>query len=141
MVKLRVINLKNIVLINKLLKTAGKSLETFRYFSTRNIGIVKQHIITVVLEENENIIGYGHLDEEDNIVWLGLMVSEKYKSMGYGSYILQFLIEYSIKNDINKIKLSVDKGNTGAIYLYEKNGFKKVAENEISYIYTLEMGE
>lgn len=95
----------------------------FRYFENRNIDIIKNHILTLILtDENKNIIGYGHLDFEKNI-WLGICVCEKFRGKGFGKKIMNFLLEYAKNNNIEEIYLTVDKDNIIAKKLYEKNNF------------------
>lgn len=115
------INNENIYLLEKFIKLNNS--KNFRYFENRNINIIKNHIITLILtDKNENIIGYGHLDFEENI-WLGICVCENYRGKGFGKKIMSYLLEYAKNNNIKKIYLTVDKDNTIAKNLYEKNKF------------------
>ena len=52
--------------VEEFLKIAGDSLLTFRYFNKRDISIIENHLVTVVLVEGTKNIGYGHLDPEGN---------------------------------------------------------------------------
>lgn len=85
MVELIRLNVENIDLVNQFLKNAGSSLQTFRYFQKRNIDSVHNHLVTYVLKERNQVIGYGHLENEDNRVWLGisLIESAKEKDLDY----------------------------------------------------------
>lgn len=115
------INNKNIYLLERFIKLNNS--KNFRYFENRNINIIKNHIITLILtDKNENIIGYGHLDFEENI-WLGICVCENYRGKGFGKKIMNYLLEYAKNNNIKKIYLTVDKDNIIAKNLYEKNKF------------------
>lgn len=109
--------------INAFLLNAGSSLNRFRYFTTRHIDIIKGHLKTLLLFEDDVPIGYGHLEQEDQIVWLGIALSEKYIGLGYGKVILNELLKIAKENKIGSVSLSVDADNSKAIGLYERFGF------------------
>lgn len=99
---------------------------TFRYFNSRSFEIIKNHLVTFLLMENEKCVGYGHLDKEGNDIWLGVMVDHKQRGKGYGKMITEKLIEHYN----GKIVLSVDKPNEIAIKIYKSLGFKLFKEND-----------
>jgi ribosomal protein S18 acetylase RimI-like enzyme len=103
-----------------------KNQTTFRYFKNRNFDSIKNHILTLLLYQNNDIIGYGHLDKEDDITWLGIMLGDKYVGNGLGGIIMDKLIQ----NSIDDIFLSVDKENLIAKNLYIKKGFYIIEEKE-----------
>ena len=111
-------------LIDGFLKNAGQSLYTFRYFKNRPIRIIENHECTVVLLKTDIIVGYGHLDKENDKTWLGICIAEQEKGKGCGKIIMNYLIEYARAHDITKIYLTVDSENTTAVKLYEKYLFK-----------------
>ena len=101
-----------------------KNQKTFRYFKKRNFDVIKSHIKTLLLCDSDNILGYGHLDSQDNKIWLGVMVCDDCVGKGFGNIIMKKLLE-NINNDIF---LSVDKINLSAINLYKKNNFITIDE-------------
>jgi len=111
-------------LIDEFLKNAGRSLETFRYFKNRPISTIENHVCTVVLSKTDIIVGYGHLDNENEKTWLGICIVEYEKGKGCGKIIMNYLIEYARNHSISKIYLTVDSENATAISLYEKYLFK-----------------
>lgn len=129
------ITLENCNLIRLFLDNAGDSLISFRYFNSREINIVNNHIITYLLKVNGIISGYGHLEIENDKVWLGLAVIEQQKGKGYGKYLIIHLLEFARLNNIISINLTVDISNTTAFNLYKKYGFKVVKEqNGVFYM-------
>ncbi len=102
---------------------------TFRYFHTRDFSCIENHLFTVLVYEKDKPIGYGHLDPEDGITWLGIYLSPNYRSKGYGKIIMGILLSHA-KNDI---QLTVDKTNMGAVTLYDNFGFVITNENENYY--------
>jgi RimJ/RimL family protein N-acetyltransferase len=110
-------------LLNQFLKNAGSSLQTFRYFQKRSIDSVYNHLVTYILKETDQVIGYGHLENEDNRVWLGISLIESAKGKGFGLFIMNSLVESAKKMQVHTLYLSVDKINSAAINLYKKVGF------------------
>ena len=73
------------------------------------------------------LLPMGHLDLEDDIVWLGICVENlPYQGKGYGNKMMEKLMNSTTK----PIQLSVDKENKRAISLYEKLGFNIFNEGE-----------
>ena len=117
-------------LIRLFLNSAGSSLKTFRYFNKRALSVINQHLITCLLKENDCYIGYGHLDYDNENIWLGIAIIENSTKKGYGSVILNYLLDFALNANIKVINLSVDKSNINAIKLYTKFNFKKTFEND-----------
>jgi perosamine synthetase len=105
--------------------------DTFRYFQKRDENIIKNHILTVVLIDKNNVVfGYAHIDFDDNKYWFGICLYQQYQNMGIGNKLMRYILNhYKIKN-ISEIYLTVDNINTNAIRLYEKNNFQKITSND-----------
>lgn len=131
------INFSDVYLINKFLGTMKEGKTTFRYFENRSLEVIKNHLITVLLVNDNLPIAYGHLDKEDNDVWLGIAVSDNYRGKGYGEKMLKYLIKYAKVKNIQQIKLSVDNNNIPAINLYKKYGFIEYKEDMVKKNYYL----
>ena len=101
------INDSNVHLINEFLNSAGSSLTSFRYFNSRSTGVIKNHIVTYIFLVDDLPVGYGHLDKEDEIVWLGIAVIEHEKGKGYGAFLIHELIDKArlknVKNNLSQI--------------------------------------
>lgn len=106
-------------------KLNEEDLKSFRYFENRGLdyvlGIFKPELVYFNLEP----FGYYHLDIEDDICWFGVFIIPKYRNRGFSKIIIERSKLVAKKNKINKIHLSVDSNNTGAIKSYLYNGFKK----------------
>jgi ribosomal protein S18 acetylase RimI-like enzyme len=102
----------------------------FRYFNKRKFDIIKSHTYTSLYLYDNNVIGYGHIDNEDNKNWLGIFISEKYRNKGIGNIIMEDLLEISIDD----VYLTVDKENINAIHLYIKIGFTIEKEENNHYL-------
>ena len=135
------VNKEDRQLIHRFLVNAGiDTLRSFTYFDSRSLDILDNHVVTLVLEDDDkSIIGYGHLDKEDETVWLGIALSQGHKGKGLGKVIMDALISSASEESVDEIKLSVYKDNVPAQKLYEKFGFKLSDQTKKSYFYTLKI--
>jgi RimJ/RimL family protein N-acetyltransferase len=131
MLAVQPVTLDKLHLLEVFVQTAGDSLTSFRYFNSRPLTIIKEHKATFLITINNVPVAYGHLDFENEIVWLGIAVANKYKGNGLGQLMMNVLITEARIQKIPAIRLSVDNNNEAAIGLYLKMGFevKKVKEN------------
>lgn len=118
------INQKNINHLDDFIKIIGSSSDSFRYYNSRDSSVINNHIVTFLLYDDE-FVGYGHLDEEDNKVWLGICVKEGCHGRGYGKKIMKKLVGHD-----GDIYLSVDAINTRAIRLYQLFQFQEIDRTE-----------
>lgn len=112
--------IKNISDSNKSLK------KSFRYFDSRDESCFDNHFYHFVLNDPEPV-GYGHLDYDDDRMWLGMCVFDSYVGKGYGKLIFKTLID---RRENHSLHLTVDKDNFKAINLYLSNGFKIYKQTE-----------
>jgi len=110
-------------LVRQFLSGAGGSLKTFRYFNTRDVSIIRNHLCTIVGTSTGIPIAYGHLDPEGDDTWLGICIAEKYTGSGLGKVIMSALIYNAACLRLKSIRLSVDEDNVAAIELYKQFGF------------------
>jgi len=122
------ITISDLDVLKNFIQSSGDSLKTFRYYEKREFKIISNHILTALLFFNNKPIAYGHLEKENDKMWLGIMVSESEKGKGFGKVIMSYLISYCKENKFSNIFLTVDKNNLNAIYLYQKFNFKIVSE-------------
>lgn len=118
----------NSFLIKEFLNNAGKSLNSFRYYKTRPIEIIKNHLTTAVLIEVDKVVGYGHLDNENGSVWLGIAICESQTGKGLGKLLMEFLVNRADMLKVEFVRLTVDKNNEKAIKLYFDFGFSYVKD-------------
>ena len=105
----------------------------FRYFSKRPYKVVKNHIYTCLYYDGDKCVGYGHLDTEDDIVWLGILVGDTETGKKIGSKIMNDLI----LNSNSDILLSVDIDNHVAISVYMKKEFHIIETHPTYHIMKL----
>jgi len=103
---------------------------TFRYFNKRNIDVINNHLITIILLDKELPIGYAHVDFDNNKYWFGICILNEYQCKGYGKKIMEYIFNNEKINNIDKIYLTVDKINTIKIILYKKYNFVIIDEKD-----------
>lgn len=79
----------------------------------------------IVLEINNEVHGYVGLWITDNMEMINFYVDKEYQGMGYGSLMMDFIIELCKNVKVNNLSLEVRKSNEKAIHLYEKYGLEK----------------
>jgi len=115
----------------------NKLPDTFRYFNKRNIDIINNHILTLVLKINKKIVGYGHIDNDNDKNWLGICLLDEYMNYGYGNKIINYMLQHKSVINRKPIYLSVDNNNYHAIKLYEKYNFKIIKKEELCSYFIL----
>ena len=119
--------------INSLISNlTDDELSSFRYYNKRSISsCLEKHCNTIIVKDKNIPIGYGHLEYEDNKLWLGVVVKKSYQEKGIGKTIIQKLLDCT-QDDI---WLSVDSNNIRAQMLYSSLGFVKQYIKDTIYIY------
>lgn len=98
----------------------------------------KTHDLIIVIENNNKIIATGKILIEykfhNNMSYLGhiedIVVDENYRKYGIGKKIVEYLIDYGLKNDCYKVTLNCSDKN---VEFYEKCGFKKKSNEMVIY--------
>ena len=87
-----------------------------------------------VAEADGKVIGYlsieEHHDDKDYFYLDDFCVAGAYRGRGLGSEFLKKAEEYAKERNIPAICLHVEKSNTGAMKLYEKNGYDKFRDDD-----------
>jgi len=118
---------QNRALVSTFLESAGAdTLEKFRYFNTRPLEMLDNHVATFIIRHELASVAYGHLDKEDDTIWLGIAIASPFHGKGLGRLMMHHLLTYARLQKIPKIKLAVDRDNPAAIALYKKYGFKEI---------------
>lgn len=129
-VKISDSNKKHIEELQSFLEKNNNGIQTFRYYNKRDFSVIKNHMCTFLYYIEDEVVGYGHLDIDDEKIWLGIMVGDKHIGLGLGNQIMNHLIQQTP----NPIFLSVDKTNHRAQHLYNKFQFVIIEENNKNYI-------
>lgn len=100
--------------------------DTFRYFNNRDENIINNHLLTVLLIDNNKIFGYAHIDKEilengEIKYWFGICLYNQYHNKGIGNKLMNYVLNHYKVKYLNEIYLTVDNINIAG----EKNIFKK----------------
>ena len=99
-----------------------------------NESFEQSEYVFIKAEENDVLVGYGSVQivfEEGNIN--NIAVDEKFRNRGIASGILSNIIEICKQRGVTTLFLEVNEHNTGAIALYEKFNFEKIAVRKNYY--------
>ena len=129
------VNSSNIILLEQFVAQAGKSLDSFRYFSSRPFTVIENHLCTWVIEEDGDVKAYGHLDREGETIWLGIAVKSNSIGKGLGRIMMGRLMASASSIGLSKVKLAVDHVNEAAIKLYEQFDFQLIEKKELFGFY------
>lgn len=78
-----------------------------------------------VLEIDDKVSGYiGVWIDEDHSEIINFYVDKEYQNLGFGSMMLEFVIELCTMSKVPNISLEVRESNLKAISLYNKYGFE-----------------
>ncbi len=89
---------------------------------------------TIVARKDEVLVGYAVMTlSSSEAQILNLCVDQKYRNLGFGEKILDFLIKEVSNHKVFEIFLEVRPSNKKAIALYHKKGFEKVGERSAYY--------
>ncbi|MEM1325335.1 MAG: GNAT family N-acetyltransferase [Bacteroidota bacterium] len=122
------IGLGDLPMLEDFLSRLSIGKQSFRYFDKRPLSIIEQHVSTLLLMEDDRAIAYGHLDQENDTVWLGIAVADDERGKGYGKWMMQALLQKARELEISAITLTVDQENVIAQRLYERMGFEEVGQ-------------
>lgn len=126
MKKIIEIDLTDLEILKEFISNLNTAAKSFRYFTNREISVISNHLVTLLMIIDEKPVAYGHLENEDDTNWLGICVLPTHSRKGYGSEMMLELIEQAKKLKLRNIQLTVDKENISAISLYKKMGFISV---------------
>jgi len=132
----KIIEINNNIETKNLLNTFIDNIRStsFRYFNKRSVDVIQNHLLTLLVMDNNNPIGYAHIDQEDGKYWFGICISDQHQNKGLGNHIMKYILHHYKIKYCKEIYLSVDNNNINAIKLYKKNNFK---ETKINDSYTL----
>lgn len=115
-------------ILRELVVGLGAGAGSFRYFNSRPFEIVRGHIAALALKVEGRTVGYGHVEIERNVPWLGIALVEASVGQGWGKVIMSELLARARRVGLEEIHLKVDHSNEPAIHLYTTFGFQLCVE-------------
>ena len=100
-----------------------------------------------IAKENNYIVGFAYAyallrpDGKTMFYLHSIGMLPNYQNNGYGTKLMQFIKDYSIKLGCSEMFVITDKGNPRACHLYEKLGGKNDYEDEVVYVYDYIKGD
>ena len=88
----------------------------------------------IILEIDKKVHGYFGLWVNDNMEILNLYVDEEYQNMGFGSLMMDFIINVCKSSKVQNLSLEVRSSNIKAQNLYKKFGLKEERIRKDYYI-------
>ena len=98
-----------------------------------------------IAKEENKIVGFAYAytllrpDGKTMFYLHSIGMLPDYQNNGYGSKLLEFIKNYSIKIGCSEMFVITDKGNPRACHVYEKLGGKNDYEDEVVYVYDYEV--
>lgn len=98
--------------------------------STENVWFYK-------IFEEDSLISTIHLELDDRILYMDVVVFPEYQKKGIATKILKDIQNGKLDIDFNKIHVSIDEKNIASIKLFEDAGFVCIAKDEelLDYLY------
>jgi ribosomal-protein-alanine N-acetyltransferase len=91
----------------------------------------------MVLTDDETdtlVVGYiVYWVQVEGVSLLNVTVATKWRGLGFAQKLMRVMVNETVRDEIARIVLEVRKGNTEAIRLYDKLGFKKTHERKGFY--------
>ena len=100
-----------------------------------------------IAKKNNSIVGFAYAytllrpDGKTMFYLHSIGMLPNYQNNGYGTELMQFIKDYSIKLGCSEMFVITDKGNPRACHLYEKLGGKNDYEDEVVYVYDYVKGD
>ena len=87
--------------------------------------------------ENNTLIGATHLEKQENVLFMDIMVFPEFQRMGLGTIILEDILHDVFGLEYDRIEISIDEANTSSLKLFEKAGFTRTSKEDelINYVY------
>ena len=93
--------------------------------------------LTVVARHGERAVGHGVLLDGDDGHELALFVRPGYRRAGIGSAVLRTLLGRGRSAGVERVWLSVRRGNRPAVHLYRKTGFRPDGAGDLGAALTM----
>lgn len=110
-------------------------LYTFWIEKSTNMKSPDKVFVYTLPSQVEKVLGFLSVKIEKNIGIIGMMaVDDNHQRLGIGRSLLNYLLIYLKKNNVELLKVSTQLKNTGAVSFYNKYSFE---ESSCVYIYHL----
>ena len=113
------------------------------FLSPEAVGkLMEEGAVFKMAKEGDEIIGFTEYKKEDDgrLFLSKLYADERYRGKGVGSFLFEDIRNYAKAQDLHKIYLTVNKGNTPSYEIYLHLGFKGIdaVVNDIGHGYVMD---
>ncbi len=87
--------------------------------------------------ENEKMIGAIHLEKNDNLLYMDILIFAEFRRMGFATRIIKDIQNDIFGLDYDRIEISIDESNVASIKLFENAEFTFVSKEDelLNYVY------
>lgn len=104
-------------------------LEKFQSIAAMNRQIANEGYAYYSIMRNSELIGYFAVKPEQDALFLSkLYLDKSARGKGYSRQAQQFIEQLARRSGLNKLRLTVNKYNTGSIKAYTALGFETIQE-------------
>ena len=90
--------------------------------------------------KNDELIGTTHLEKQENVLFMDLLVFPKFQRAGLGASIVQDIQDDILNLGYKSIEISIDEKNIASLRLFEKAGFAFISKEDelLNFVYKKE---
>ena len=90
--------------------------------------------------KNDELIGTTHLEQQETILFMDVLVFPKFQRAGLGASIVKDVQDDIFELGYKSIEISIDEENIGSLRLFEKAGFAFVSKEAelLNFVYKKE---
>ena len=90
--------------------------------------------------KNDELIGTTHLEQQETVLFMGVLVFPKFQRAGLGASIVKDIQDDIFELGYKSIEISIDEENIGSLRLFEKAGFAFVSKETelLNFVYKKE---
>ena len=103
--------------------------------------LIDEGAVFTLVKEGDQILGFYECQKEENRMFLSkLYVDKHYRGKGIGRFMFDDLLNYTRDNNLSRIYLTVNKGNTPSFNIYRHLGFEVIdaVETDIGQGYIMD---
>ena len=88
--------------------------------------------------ENGRLIGSTHLEKQENVLFMDILVFPEFQRMGLGTRIVKDIQNDVLGLDYVRIEISIDESNIASLKLFENAGFIRTSKEDelINFAYS-----
>ena len=106
--------------------------DNYFHYATNNKNV---HFYKVY--KNDELIGTTHLEQQENVLFMDVLVFPKFQRAGLGTSIVKDIQDDIFELGYKSIEISIDEENIGSLRLFEKAGFAFVSKEAelLNFVY------